>query len=235
MTYPFPSHSTQTATQPRFPVTEFEPLLDSVEAAALLRIHPKTLQKMARRGVIRGIHIGKCWRFRVSDLNEWLSQESGAQALELRERLRCKLSLLLNLRNCGLTRCEAVTSFTKPAMLANFILRDSDGGFGPEGVSRLYPALHSVTASGQSLRPAASRSSASTVSPVGLRFPLEILFAKCSEKISPEPPQMQSFGLGSRAPRLASPGVTRAGHGKFNKRRRNHVPEQSQPHRIPRR
>jgi hypothetical protein len=61
-------------------------------------------------------------------------------------------------------------SFTKPAMLANFIRRDSDGGFGPESVSRLNPAFYSVTASGQSLRPAAARSSASTVSPVGLRF-----------------------------------------------------------------
>jgi excisionase family DNA binding protein len=78
MTYPFPSHSTLTATQPRFPVTEFEPLLDSVEAAALLRIHPKTLQKKARHGVIPGRHIGKCWRFRVSDLNEWLWQQENA-------------------------------------------------------------------------------------------------------------------------------------------------------------
>lgn len=72
MTYPFPSRSTQNTAQPRFPVTDFEPLLDSVEAAALLRIHPKTLQKMARRRVIQGRHIGKCWRFRVSDLNDWL-------------------------------------------------------------------------------------------------------------------------------------------------------------------
>jgi helix-turn-helix protein len=29
---------------------QFEPLLDSEEAAALLRIHPKTLQRLARRG-----------------------------------------------------------------------------------------------------------------------------------------------------------------------------------------
>jgi len=78
MTYPFPSRPTQVPTQPHFPVTEFEPLLDSVEAAALLRIHPKTLQKMARRGVIQGRHIGKCWRFRVSDLNEWLWRPENA-------------------------------------------------------------------------------------------------------------------------------------------------------------
>src|ERR1041384_7081663 len=49
----------------------FEPLLDSTEAAALLRIHPKTLQRMARAGEIAGIQIG---RFRASVLNSWLSQ-----------------------------------------------------------------------------------------------------------------------------------------------------------------
>ena len=52
----------------------FEPLLDSEEAAALLKIHPKTLQKMARSGEISGIHIGKLWRFRASALKEWLEK-----------------------------------------------------------------------------------------------------------------------------------------------------------------
>jgi excisionase family DNA binding protein len=83
MTYPFPPLSNQGPNEPRFPVTEFEPLLDSVEAAALLRIHPKTLQKMARRGTIQGRHIGKCWRFRASDLNEWL-QGGGSAGLDTR-------------------------------------------------------------------------------------------------------------------------------------------------------
>ena len=41
----------------------FEPLIDSEEAAALLRIHPKTLQRMARRGAVRGYQRGKLWRF----------------------------------------------------------------------------------------------------------------------------------------------------------------------------
>ena len=56
----------------RFPVTEFEPLLDSTEAAALLRIHPKTLKKMARRGEIQARRVRRFWRFRASDLNDWL-------------------------------------------------------------------------------------------------------------------------------------------------------------------
>ena len=50
----------------------FEPLLDSDEAAELLRIHPKTLQRMARSRQIHGIQVGKLWRFRASDLEIWL-------------------------------------------------------------------------------------------------------------------------------------------------------------------
>lgn len=45
-----------------------EPYLDTDEAAALLKIHPKTLQRMAKRGEIQGVRVGKLWRFRVSDL-----------------------------------------------------------------------------------------------------------------------------------------------------------------------
>jgi len=53
----------------------FEQLLDSDEAAALLKIHPKTLQKMARNGEISGVQIGKLWRFRASVLNAWLAHK----------------------------------------------------------------------------------------------------------------------------------------------------------------
>jgi hypothetical protein len=60
--------------------------------------------------------------------------------------------------------------------------------FGPNGFIRLVSRLCTVTASGLNQRPAARRSSASTSSPFGLRFPA-----------SPDPPQMQSLALGSRA------------------------------------
>ena len=52
-----------------------EPLLDTDQAAAIMRIHPKTLQKLARRGVIRALQIGKVWRFRASVLDEWIQQK----------------------------------------------------------------------------------------------------------------------------------------------------------------
>jgi len=53
---------------------QFEPLLNSVDAAALLQIHPKTLQKLARAGTVIGVRVGKLWRFRASSLNEWLAR-----------------------------------------------------------------------------------------------------------------------------------------------------------------
>ena len=50
----------------------FEPLLDSKEAAALLKMHPQTLKRNARQGKIPGIQVGRTWRFRASALNKWL-------------------------------------------------------------------------------------------------------------------------------------------------------------------
>jgi excisionase family DNA binding protein len=50
----------------------FERVLNTEEAAALLQIHPKTLQKMAREGIVPAFRIGDLWRFRASALDEWL-------------------------------------------------------------------------------------------------------------------------------------------------------------------
>jgi excisionase family DNA binding protein len=52
-------------------------LLDSEEAAALIQIHPKTLQKFAREGQIQGVHIGKLWRFRRSAIEQWIDRQTG--------------------------------------------------------------------------------------------------------------------------------------------------------------
>ena len=35
-----------------------EPLLDTDQAAAIMRIHPKTLQRYARQGIVRGFQLG---------------------------------------------------------------------------------------------------------------------------------------------------------------------------------
>jgi excisionase family DNA binding protein len=75
MARPFPSVSSKLEANRRFGVREFEPLLNSEQAAELLQIHHKTLQKLARRGEIHGSHVGKLWRFRASDLNDWLDRQ----------------------------------------------------------------------------------------------------------------------------------------------------------------
>jgi len=45
----------------------------SDEAAQYLRINPRTLTRMARRGEIPSIQIGRLWRFRRTDLDDWLT------------------------------------------------------------------------------------------------------------------------------------------------------------------
>ena len=50
-----------------------EPLIDSERAAAIIGIHPKTLQRMARAGEIKAVHVGKLWRFRASSIEEWIT------------------------------------------------------------------------------------------------------------------------------------------------------------------
>lgn len=44
-----------------------ERYLGTDEAAAILMVHPKTLQRMARKGEVRGVRVGRMWRFRGSD------------------------------------------------------------------------------------------------------------------------------------------------------------------------
>ncbi len=46
-----------------------ESLLDSEQAAALVKVHPKTLQRYARAGLVAGLRVGKLWRFQASDLD----------------------------------------------------------------------------------------------------------------------------------------------------------------------
>ena len=52
-----------------------EALLDSHAAAALLGVHPRTLQRMVLRGQIAGVQVGKLWRFRASAIDQWIDRK----------------------------------------------------------------------------------------------------------------------------------------------------------------
>lgn len=56
------------------PKIDREPLLDSHQAAAILKVHPRTLQRLVHRGKINAVHVGKLWRFRASALTEWIDR-----------------------------------------------------------------------------------------------------------------------------------------------------------------
>ena len=55
--------------------TGFEPLLNVKQLAKLIGVNHVTLLRMARSGQLPGVRIGKLWRFRVSELNSWLTTE----------------------------------------------------------------------------------------------------------------------------------------------------------------
>jgi excisionase family DNA binding protein len=58
----------------------YEPLLNDAEAAQFLGgLHPKTVQRMARRGDLPAYRIGRYWRFRASELSAWLVVHSSGQ------------------------------------------------------------------------------------------------------------------------------------------------------------
>jgi excisionase family DNA binding protein len=66
--------------------------LDLSEAARLLKVHPKTLQKLARHGVIPAVKVGRAWVFLDSLLFDWLRAQSLARVsvVDLQEITECR-------------------------------------------------------------------------------------------------------------------------------------------------
>lgn len=53
----------------------FAPLWTPLEAAAYLRLHEKTVVRLAREKVIPALRLGKHWRFRIEDLTAWAAAQ----------------------------------------------------------------------------------------------------------------------------------------------------------------
>ena len=58
-----------------------EALLTSTEASQILKIHPKVLERMAKRGEVPALKVGKFWRYRATTLDAWINSrlQSGRQ------------------------------------------------------------------------------------------------------------------------------------------------------------
>ena len=55
--------------------TGCEPLITADRAAELLKLHPKTVKRLAQAGKLPGMKIGRVWRFRESSLDAWASPQ----------------------------------------------------------------------------------------------------------------------------------------------------------------
>lgn len=57
-----------------------EPFVDAAGAGEFLKLHPATVQRLAREGTLPGHPVTRGrrrkWRFLLSELKEWLSSES---------------------------------------------------------------------------------------------------------------------------------------------------------------
>ncbi len=59
----------------------FQLLLNSEQAAALVKVNQKALRRYARTGLAAGLRVGNLWRFRVSDL-DCQSQDAAQTAID---------------------------------------------------------------------------------------------------------------------------------------------------------
>ncbi len=50
-----------------------EALLTTIEASRVLKIHPKVLERMAKRGEVPALKVGKFWRYRATALDAWIN------------------------------------------------------------------------------------------------------------------------------------------------------------------
>lgn len=48
-------------------------LLSSQQVSEVLGIHPKVVERMALRGEIPALKVGRFWRYRASVLDEWIN------------------------------------------------------------------------------------------------------------------------------------------------------------------
>ena len=60
------------------PSSHLEPFVNAREASKFVRLHPVTVQRLAREGLLPGHPVSnglrRHWRFRLSELGRWLQE-----------------------------------------------------------------------------------------------------------------------------------------------------------------
>ncbi len=52
-----------------------EEILDADEVAKLLKVHPRTVKRLASEGILPGFRVGSQWRFRREAINEYIKRQ----------------------------------------------------------------------------------------------------------------------------------------------------------------
>lgn len=85
-------------------MSDFEPLLTTEEAAQHLRLHPKTLQRFARQGLVPCVRLGKYWLFRLSALDVWIQGQQNQSSQPLLAQSRRTMKRTRNAYQAGSLR-----------------------------------------------------------------------------------------------------------------------------------
>ncbi len=59
--------------------TSLEPLLDAKAVGRILGLHPHTVLKLARAGLLPGIRYTRHWRFRKADITTWIEAQQSSR------------------------------------------------------------------------------------------------------------------------------------------------------------
>ncbi|HEX5473685.1 MAG TPA: helix-turn-helix domain-containing protein [Vicinamibacterales bacterium] len=54
---------------------EFQACLTTEEVLAYLKVTPRTIYRLIRSGELPAVRIGRQWRFRRTDLDQWLERQ----------------------------------------------------------------------------------------------------------------------------------------------------------------
>src|ERR1700686_3478055 len=127
--------------------------------------------------------------------------------------------------------CDAHASSERTVIAVAFRSQCADENFALKSVCRYVSRLCSGTASWLFHAPCGNSLFCFGCAALRVTVSLQILFGKNAEKISPEPPQMQSFGTWEHGPLALLVPRSRSGDSTNGD---NHVPEQSNPHRLSR-
>jgi excisionase family DNA binding protein len=61
----------------RYPDLERQPFLTTEQVLGYLNTTPRTIYRLIRNGELPAIRIGRQWRFRRADLDQWVERQAG--------------------------------------------------------------------------------------------------------------------------------------------------------------